>query len=218
MKNRTALLALSAVSEGLFLLTLVLVRTVDVAAVGPAGTSIGLSHLNAAFHQLTGQHPLFYSISSLLGYGILALAALMAVLGLIQLIQERSLRKVEPSFLLLGGLYAVTLALYALFEVVIINYRPILEAGQTFPEASFPSTHTMLAVVILGSLSLLLERYVYDEVYCRALKSLCWVVMAATVVTRLLSGVHWLTDILAGVFLGLFLVLAFDLMLEELGT
>lgn len=217
MKNRTVLLGFSALFALLFLLTLALVRTVDVAAVGPAGTSIGLSHLNAAFHQTVGEHPLFYRISSLLGYGILALAGLMALLGLIQLLQERSLRKVETPFLVLGGLYAVTALCYALFEVVIINYRPILEAGQSVPEASFPSSHTMLAVVILGSLSLMLERYVYDEVYCRALKVLCWLVMAVTVVTRLLSGVHWLTDILAGVFLGLALVSTFDLVLEELG-
>ncbi len=217
MKNRTALLALSALFGGLFLLTLVLLRTVDVAAVGPAGTSIGLSHANAAFHQLTGEHPMLYRVSSLLGYGILALAGLMAVLGLIQLIQERSLRKVEPAFLLLGGLYALTLALYALFEVVVVNYRPVLEAGQSFPEASFPSSHTMLAIVILGSVSLLIERYVYDEVYCAFLKLVCRLVMAVTVVTRLLSGVHWLTDILAGVFLGAALVFTFDLVLEELG-
>lgn len=217
MKNKTVLLALSALFGGLFIATLVLVRTVDVAAIGPAGTSIGLSRLNAAFHQLTGEIPVCYLISKLLGFGILALAGLMALLGLIQLVQERSLWKVERPFLALGGLYAVTMAFYALFEVVVINYRPVLEAGQSFPEASFPSSHTVLAVVILGSLVLMLERYIYDEVYCSALKLLCWVVLAVTVVTRLLSGVHWLTDILAGVFLGACLVSIFDLVLESMG-
>ena len=217
MKSKTALLALSALFGGLFIATLVLVKAVDVAAIGPAGTSIGLSHLNSAFHQLTGEIAICYLISKLLGLGILGIAGLMALLGLIQLVQERSLWKVERPFLALGGLYAVTLACYALFEVVIINYRPILETGQSFPEASFPSTHTMLAVVILGSLALLLERYIYDEVYCSLLRILCWVVMAVTVVTRLLSGVHWLTDILAGVFLGACLVCIFDLVLESMG-
>lgn len=217
MKNRTALLTLSFLFGGLFIATLVLVRTVDVAAIGPAGTTIGLSHLNGAFHQLTGEIAVCYLISKLLGLGILGIAGLMALLGLIQLVQERSLWKVERPFLALGGLYAVTLACYAFFEVVIINYRPILETGQSFPEASFPSTHTMLAVVILGSLALLLERYIYDEVYCSVLRILCWVVMAVTVVTRLLSGVHWLTDILAGVFLGACLVSIFDMVLESMG-
>lgn len=217
MKNKTVLLALSVLFGGLFITTLVLVRTVDVAAVGPGATSVGLSHLNTAFHQLTGEISVCYLISKLLGLGILGIAGLMALLGLIQLVQERSLWKVERPFLALGGLYAITLALYGLFEVVVINYRPILEAGQSFPEASFPSTHTLLAVVILGSLALMLERYIYDEVYCSVLRILCWVVLTVTVVTRLLSGVHWLTDIVAGVFLGACLVSIFDLVLESMG-
>lgn len=217
MKNRTVMLTLSAIFGVLFLATLVLVRTVDVAAIGPAGTQIGLSHLNAAVHQLTGENSLCYLISKLLGYLSLALAGLMALLGFVQLVQERSLWKVERPFLVLGGLYAVTGACYALFEVVVINYRPVLEAGQTFPEASFPSSHTLLAVVILGSLSLLLERYIYEEVYCTALRALCRVVLVVLVVTRLLSGVHWLTDILAGVFLGCCLVSLFDFVLETVG-
>ena len=217
MKNKTVLLSLSALFGLLFLVTLVLVKTVDVAAIGPAGTSVGLSHLNDFFHQLTGEISICYLISKLLGYGILGLAGLMALMGLIQLVQERSLWKVERPFLVLGGLYAVTAAFYALFEVVVINYRPILEAGQSFPEASFPSSHTLLAVVIMGSLALMLERYIYDEVYCSALKLLCWVVLVVAVVARLLSGVHWLTDILAGVFLGACLVSVFDLVLESMG-
>ena len=75
----------------------------------------------------------------------------------------------------------------------------------------------LLAVVILGSLSLLLERYIYEEVYCTALRALCRVVLVVLVVTRLLSGVHWLTDILAGVFLGCCLVSLFDFVLETVG-
>lgn len=217
MNRKSLLLSLSAVFGVFFLVLLAAVRTVDVAAIGPAGTSIGLSHLNSTFHQLTGEIPICYLISKLLGYGALALAGLMALLGLVQLIQERSLRKVEPAFLALGGLYAATGALYALFEVVIINYRPILEAGQTFPEASFPSSHTLLAVVILGSLAMMLERYLYDETVCSLLKVLCWVVLVVTVVTRLLSGVHWLTDILAGVLLGACLLSVFGMVLEEIG-
>ena len=67
MKNRTVMLTLSAIFGVLFLATLVMVRTVDVAAIGPAGTQIGLSHLNAAVHQLTGENPLCYLISKLLG-------------------------------------------------------------------------------------------------------------------------------------------------------
>ena len=58
----------AAIGLGLFILTIVLVKTVDMAAVGPAGTEIGLSHLNAGFHNLIGEHQFLYKMTNLLGF------------------------------------------------------------------------------------------------------------------------------------------------------
>ena len=49
-----------------------------------------------------------------------------AVLGLVQLIARRSLLKVDHSILVVGVFYIIVIAVYLLFEKVIINYRPVL--------------------------------------------------------------------------------------------
>ena len=66
----------AAVSLVLFVFTIVLVKTVDVAAVGPANTQIGLSHLNAGFHNLIGTHMFLYQATNLLGWPSCAAASL----------------------------------------------------------------------------------------------------------------------------------------------
>lgn len=57
----------AAIGFALFILTIALVTSIDVAAVGPAGTSIGLSHLNKAVHDLVGVHMIWYRITNILG-------------------------------------------------------------------------------------------------------------------------------------------------------
>ena len=204
----------------LFLITLALVLTVDVAAIGPEGTSVGLSRLNGDFHELIGgfRQPL-YSLTQKLGYMALAVAAGVACLGVVQMIQRRGLTGMDRRLWLLAGLYAVTAVLYVLFEKVVINYRPVLMEGETAPEASFPSSHTLLACVIWGSAFLLIPRLVRRSDGLRILlRGLCVLFGAATVVGRLLSGVHWLTDILAGLFLGFTLLFLFAGCLARVGA
>ncbi len=190
----------------LFLILIGLVRFVDVAAIGPAGTSIGLSHLNGAVHSIIGQHDFWYTVTEILGYASFLVAGLFALVGLIQLISNRSLFQVDKEILALGGLYVVVIGLYILFEVIVVNYRPVLMDGLDFPEPSFPSSHTMLAFVIMGSAAMLCERYIRSRALSRILQIICIVVLAIIVVGRLISGVHWFTDILGGVLLSLTLL------------
>jgi len=194
-------LSLAAVFAALFVILLILVRTVDVAAIGPAGTSVGLSGLNRAAHEGIGVDLRLYSATQILGYLAIALALAFACVGLVQLIRRRGLRKVDRPILALGGLYAALAVLYAFFEKVIVNFRPVLMPGASEPEASFPSSHTMLACVIFGSAALLAGRYLRRAPLKRALAVLCWLLAAATVLLRLASGVHWLTDVVAGALL-----------------
>ena len=200
MKNKTKYLM--AILFGILaILWIVLVKCVDVAAIGPAGTSVGLSGLNQAVHNLTGVHMLWYTITDWLGIlAVLAVAA-MALLGLVQLIKRRSLFKVDREILALGGLYLAIFLLYVFFEKVIVNYRPIIMPGCTAPEASFPSSHTMLTCVVLGGILLVLDKYVKNKGLCAVLKALCWLIIIVTVVGRLISGVHWFTDIIGGLLI-----------------
>lgn len=192
---------LACVFALLFVLLLVLVKTVDVAAVGPEGTEIGLSHLNAAVRDALGFHPAWYRITQALGYLAIGVAAAFALVGLVQLVRRGSFWKVDREIGALGILYAVVAALYALFEVVAVNYRPVIMPGEAHVEASFPSSHTMLVCVVMGSAMLLARRYLgarWERGACAAAQALGALVIALTVFGRLYAGVHWLTDILAG--------------------
>ena len=187
----------------------------DVAAIGPEGTSVGFSKINGLVHEFTGVNMLWYDITEWIGFGALGVAALFALTGLVQLIMRKSLLGVDREIYLLAGLYIVLAGAYVLFEYFIINYRPVIMEGESYPEASFPSSHTLLAFVILGSAIPLLRKYIRPRGVCVLLQILCVAVILVTVGGRLYSGVHWLTDIVGGVLLGMALLFLFGALLGK---
>ena len=201
----------SAVSFGLFLLLILLVKLVDVAAVGPEGTEIGLSRLNVAIHEMFGEHLGWYKITEILGYLAILVALGFAAVGGLQLIYRRSVLKVDKEILLLGCLYVVTVLFYVFFEKVVVNYRPMLLPDGEGVEASFPSSHTVLSCVILGSGMNLLKKYLKKNKLLQTVLTVLFAVMLALIVAgRLISGVHWFTDILGGILLSAALINAYD--------
>ncbi|MBQ7677164.1 MAG: phosphatase PAP2 family protein [Lachnospiraceae bacterium] len=199
----------AAVLLGMFLLWTILVKTVDVAAIGPEDTKVGFSHLNGAVHELFGFSNLWYTLTKISGCFAFLVIAVFALLGLIQMIVRKDIRKVDRPLLALGGLYVVTAVLYVFFEKVVVNYRPVILPGEEHVEASYPSTHTLLAVVVFGSAFLLFGRYVQNETAQAILQIVNVVLLVFTVLGRLLSGAHWLTDIIGGILLGAGLVCAY---------
>jgi len=193
----------------LFAVLILLVKKVNVAAIGPEGTSIGLSDMNKSFHEMTGENHTLYKISEYLGYAALALVGVFGLVGLVQLIRRRSLLKVDHEILALGGLYVVVLGLYFVFEKIVINYRPVIMEGDAHVEASFPSSHTMLAIVVLGSTLMVISKYVKNDGLRVGLEMLCIISIVLLVLGRLLCGVHWLTDIIGGVLISGALLFAF---------
>ena len=205
----------SAVCFGLFLLLILLIKTVDVAAVGPEGTEIGLSKLNVAVHNLFGENLSWYKVTNVLGYLAILIGLCFAAMGGLQLIYRRSILKVDKEILLLGALYVVTVIFYIFFEKVIVNYRPILLPDGEGVEASFPSSHTMLSCVILGSGLQLLKKYGKKNKTLQLVLTVVFAVMLALIVAgRLISGVHWFTDILGGILLSVALLNAYEGLLK----
>ena len=205
----------AAICFGLFLLLILLVKTVDVAAVGPEGTEIGLSKLNVAIHGLFGENLGWYKLTNILGYLAILIALCFAAIGGLQLIRRRSVLKVDKEILLLGCLYVVTVIFYAFFEKVVVNYRPMLMPDGTGPEASFPSSHTVLSCVILGSGLFLVKKYLKKQRTLQLVLTVLFAVMLALIVAgRLISGVHWFTDILGGLLLSATLLNAYEGLLK----
>ena len=215
MKRKRRILTAS-VSGLLFAVLIILVRFVDVQAIGPEGTRIGLTHLNRLVFEKLGVHMLWYEITDWLGIAAIGTALLFAVVGLAQWIRRKNLLKVDKEILALGGLYLIVIGFYILFELVIVNYRPIIMPGSIHPEASFPSSHTMLVCVILGSAIPLLGKYVKSEVLCKTLRIICAAIIAITVIGRLISGVHWFTDILGGILISVMLLNLYAAILERI--
>lgn len=192
----------------LFATFTVIVKRVDVRSIGPKHSSVGLATLNQWVFDHLGTSRFWYTLTEILGYLAILTAMGFALLGLCQWVRRKSLLKVDGELICLGILYAILAAIYLAFEAVIVNYRPII-LGEGL-EASYPSSHTMAAVCIMGTAILEFRRlFVQKHGWRVASVSVSILVMVVTVVGRLMSGVHWFTDILAGSILSAVLIMLY---------
>lgn len=199
---------LSTIFWGLcFILFTILVKVIDVQPLGAEGSLIGFASLNISVNQLLGRNNFCYLLTQFFGVLALLLAAVFAVTGFIQLIKRKSLIKVDYEILMTGILYALVIILYVLFEKIAINYRPVV-LGEGL-EASYPSTHTMLILTIFGIAIPMTEKYIKSQKLALTARIVCIVIMWLTLVCRLLSGVHWFTDIVGGLLISLCLISLF---------
>ena len=179
----------------------VMVKTFDVGvSTETPGYNIGFAAINNTFHSLTGVNMSFYRITNVMGIISIATGLILAFIGFLQLVIRKSFAKVDRSFYCLGGTYVLLGLIYAIFEKVIINYRPIFMDGEI--EASFPSSHTLLIFVIIATAIIEANRYFSGK---KTLKTVLTVIgilyIIVSVILRLLSGVHWLTDIIASLLI-----------------
>ncbi len=192
-----------------FIVWTILIRHIDVQRAGPGGTEIGFASFNVWFHRMTGVHMSIYTITDWLGLVPIFICIGFGLLGLVQWIKRRSLLRVDPDILLLGVYYLVVIFAYLLFEMVPINYRPILIEGNL--EASYPSSTTLLVLSVMPTLKFQADRRAVSSVLRKATTIFVIVFSSFMVVGRLISGVHWATDIIGSVLLssGLFMFYRF---------
>ena len=199
------------VSVGLltaFILWTVAVCVVDVQPVGPESSSVGLAGINQLIHKLTGVHFILYHITDWLGLVPIAVGLVFAIMGCVQWIRRRNVRKVDLDILVLGGFYIITMAVYLLFEYVVINYRPVLFNG--YLEASYPSSTTLLVLCVMPTAILQCKHRVKNRLLCNGINAAIMGFMAFMVIGRLISGVHWFSDIVGGVLLSAGLVMLYN--------
>ena len=206
MKNRK-MLWMGTGLIAVFVLWTVLVSVVDVRAIGPNGSSVGFATLNGYVRDLTGVNMRLYSITDWLGLVPIGVAFGFAVLGLVQWVGRKSLFKVDRSILALGGFYIIVLAMYIFFEIVVINYRPVLIDG--YLEASYPSSTTMLVMCVMPTAMMQLHARIKSDVFRRCVLISIAAFTAFMVIGRLASGVHWLTDIIGGALVSAGLVITY---------
>ena len=184
---------------GAFALWTVLIQYVDVQTVGQNETKIGFAAFNVWFHQLTGVHMTLYTITDWLGLVPIFICLCFGAMGLVQLIKSRSLFKVDADVLLLGVYYMLVIAGYLIFEMIPINYRPILIEGRL--EASYPSSTALLVLSVMPTLMFQAYRRVENTLIKKAVAVFVIAFSMFMVIGRLISGVHWVTDIIGSVLL-----------------
>ena len=189
-----------------FVIWTFLIQMVDVQPIGQNGTNVGFATFNMWFHQLTGVHMAIYTITDWLGLVPIFICMIFGGIGFIQLIKRKNLFKVDYDILFLGVYYVIVIFGYLIFEMIPINYRPILIEG--FMEASYPSSTTLLVLSVMPTLIFQVKRRVENVMVMKVISGLAILFSVFMVVGRWICGVHWFTDIIGSILLsaGLFYI------------
>ena len=166
-------------------------------------------------NELGGVNETWYEISKYAGYGAFVVVGAFALVGLVQLIKRKSLFKVDREIICMGFLYIVTLSMYYAFTKIAITMRPALAPGETTLEPSFPSSHTMLAIVVCASALLIINKYISNKGLRVLVQASLMVLMLVSLYSRISSGIHWLSDIVAGIIYAITLVLWYDAVISK---
>lgn len=208
MEKSRKKLVTSAALLAAFALWTVIVTFVDVQDIGPQGSRVGLARLNGFVHELTGVHMALYVLTDWLSLLPVGICLGFGLLGLGQLIGRKSIRKVDCDIVLLGGFYIAVMAAYLIFECMVVNYRPVLIDGRL--EASYPSSTTMLVLCVMTTAKMQIGRRMPDGALRKSLLALTAMFTVFMMGARMISGVHWLSDIIAGALLGGALIALYD--------
>ena len=192
---------------------IIMVKSIDVKAIGPVNpetgvkSEVGFATMNDAAKNMIGESHAWYKITKYSGYAALLLAAGYGIYGFIELLKKKSIFKVDKRIITLGVFYVVVLAIYVLFELWIVNYRPVLEESGEL-EASFPSSHTVLAICVCGSSLFVSKYFIKNKNIKKIIDVIALVLLVVTLGGRIISGVHWMSDIIGGIIISAYLLMA----------
>lgn len=194
-----------ATETGLLLTVTVGVVVVSVAAFGIIAEMVranrGLASYDLFFarwgaHHATPASTTGLKLVSLLG-GYPPVVLLSCVVAVAEY-RRRLFRNVVPLLMLVvGGQFAVT----NLIKFTVDRARPNIAQLTGFAGTSFPSGHAAAAAATYAVFALVLGRRRSPRVKS-LLGGVAVSIAVAVAATRVLLGVHWFTDVLAGVFIG----------------
>ena len=190
-----------------FVLWTILLCFIDVQPIGPNCSKVGFATLNKFIHNLTGVNMALYHITDWLGLVPVFISFSFAILGLVQWIKRKHILKVDYDIIMLGIFYIVVFSIYFLFEYVVINHRPVLING--YLEASYPSSTTMLVLCVIPSAIMQFKARIMQKALQTVINTLLVLFMLFMVLGRLISGVHWLSDIIGGILISSGLVILY---------
>ena len=199
MKTKKRLFFVSIAFIFAFALWTVLIQIIDVKSIGVNDTDVGFATINSRFHSLIGVNMTLYSITDWAGLVPIFVCMLFGVTGLFQAVKRKSLIKVDSDIIILGVYYVIVILCYLIFEMIPVNYRPILING--IMEASYPSSTTLLVLCVMPTLVFQVKNRVKNVTFKTIICIITILFSVFMVAGRLISGVHWVTDIIGSVFL-----------------
>lgn len=109
------------------------------------------------------------------------------------------------------------LAIYKPMKHLFLRARPdvslhLVEQGGY----SFPSGHSVSSVIVFGLLLYLIRRHCKNKTLKNILSVICTILMLLIGPSRLYVSVHWATDVLCGMFIGLAVLTIAILILERI--
>lgn len=206
MEKKTKKIVWSIILVMISILFTVLVKCVDVKAIGPLDSSVGFATFNMFCN--VGVNMSFYTFTEILGIIPIVAVCIYAILGAVQLIKRKSFFKVDKEIITLGVFYLIVALIYIFFEKNIVNYRPVLIDGVL--EASYPSSHTILSIFVCASSIIVNRKLIKNEKVRKVLEGLLILLMVLILFGRIISGVHWSTDIIGGALISIALLECFD--------
>ena len=206
-KNIIIYFSITAFLVVLFVVFTIIVKTVDVSIVGPAGSSIGLSHLNAKIFNTVGTSSVMDKLTDICLVLSVLVAFSIVCVGVVQLAKRKSLLKVDKSILWLALVYILVAIVYVFFEFVVINFRPIVASGQIEP--SYPSSHTLIVSCIMLSSIFVMNNLFTNKILKYGYLAVSTIITIFNAVGRLLSGMHWFTDIVGAILLSAAIVMLY---------
>ena len=200
-KDGRKLLIAGLIMMAAFVIWTMLIQNVDVRPAGQNGTDIGFAGFNVGFHEMTGVNMTLYTITDWLGLVPIFICMIFGGVGFIQLIKRKSLFKVDKDIIILGIYYIIVIMAYIIFEMIPVGYRPIPIEGVM--EASYPSSTTLLVLSVMPTLVEQAGRRLSDDLIKKLITIFAVLFSLFMVIGRLISGVHWFTDIAGSVLLSI---------------
>ena len=200
MKRREkCLLVIGGVLIATFVIWTISVQMIDVQLIGQNGTAIGFASFNMWFHKCTGVHMSLYAITDWLGLVPIFVCIIFGAVAVFQLFKRKSILKIDYDIIVLGVYYVAVILFYLVFEMISVNYRPVLINGCI--EASYPSSTTLLVLCVMSTLVFQVRSRVKNKSVKRIICAVVILFSLFMVAGRLVSGVHWITDIVGATLL-----------------
>jgi membrane-associated phospholipid phosphatase len=164
--------------------------------------SSALEHTDAQIHDwsVTERSPgatTFFTLMTIIG-GPVSVAAIVAVIGIILAIGRRW-RWLIYLLVTAGGGGLLNLELKRYFARARPDVAEMLRRANGY---SFPSGHAMGSAVAFGALAYLAFRAIRSWPAKTAVMAFLYTLLAAIALSRVYLGVHWISDVLAGVTAG----------------